>query len=788
MEQTIAWPKMAARATPRLERASQRPAFPIKIVSMTSRRAFKQTIHFLALSAIVLFFLWHGAGHAVPVGLAGPQADGLTQALPKLHFYASELHSGRMPTWDPWTGAGSPDYVVRSHVVYPTTLITTWLFEPWIAMLVDMAANFVLAYLFAFLLFRRAGSPAAAAGALVVVFGGLNLRYVFYPYFCQTAAWIPLVFLAVEGLFSPGATKCRSAMIGAAALGMMILAGMINYLIYTVVFGALYFLVEAFSLKEITGAPRLERTRAAVIAALVMGVLGLGLGAARLLPLLGQSDLLRGGYETWDAFRGLLMTVGHLAASPAPGAFGEYKFRLVAATTAYGTLAWVLSLSYLVAGKKSGKDWFWIGTIFLGLATCIISPLTRALFSVVPGFGDFEPTRIWSVAGIGLAWTAARAIGQLNESNGRKLSLAAAMWGSILLVALISVALVRPLEHTRHLIPAFVGFGGIAVLVVLNKRLKGDRLVWVAALLVGLEVFVRAGVSAERIDTRVHYRQTPITRALQSDPDPYRVIRIGDRWNWYRDGRLYTQEALKMSAVEDLHAYSSMIPPTLRTLTDAFRARRDFGLPPFELGASIQPFLTDSPVQNGLADAINARYVLSQVPLDEGAKLSLAATHGGLYLYKNSDALPRASWVPNAYWAADETEALDRLVRQVPFRDEVTLVGQADRERMTNDGGNAKVRTLNRSATGQDYQVESDRAGWLVVTDLFDKDWQVSINGRKTRLHRANLAFRTVAVPAGKNTVKFSYRPKLFWTGLAISVITLILAGVAILVGRRRQA
>lgn len=732
-------------------------------------------LHLAALGAILFYFGWHAAGHAVPVGLAGPQADGLTQGLPKLHFFASELKAGRFPIWDPLAGTGEADYPVRSYLVYPTTLITALLLPPWAAMLVDVAIAFLLMYWFAWLLLRRAEAPepAAIAGALVIVFGGLNLRYVFYPYFSQTAAWIPLVFLAVEGLFTPGARRRRMMILGAASLGLMILAGMLNYVAYTFFFGGAWLLFLTWrARKTLPGRWRIWAAAAG------LALLGLLLGAVRLAPLFAQAGRMRGGYGEWEAFSRLLQTPRLLAVSLAPGAFADYKMRLTGATAAYGLIAWSLSLAWLAVGRKKAVDWFWIAVLAGGLLASVRSPLTHLLFEYLPGYGSFEPSRIWAVSGLALAWLAVRSFQELAEEDGSRRVLYVATGLALLFVGAFGLMAMRiKIDHLAHMLPMLLAFLALVALTVMHRWLAADRLVLLLAAVLALEVFARAGFSSERIDVRRLYRATPIIEALTAAEQPSRVMRIGERWDWLREDRLYTQEALKLDGIEDLHAYSSMIDPSLRLLLDSFRGRTDERLNPFESGAALQPFLTTTPVQNGLADRLGVRFILTQQPLTAPSALRPIAEHAGLTLYENPNAMPRAFVVTRGIPVADANEALALIQQGLPWRYEVVLTGSAPSISSPpgKTSGGEEVQWLERTSGHQHLRVRTTSPGFLVVTELYDRDWRATVNGSRAPIYPANVAFRAVELKTGENEVTFTYRPYAFYLGAAVSLATLLL-------------
>jgi uncharacterized membrane protein YfhO len=55
--------------------------------------------------------------------------------------------------------------------------------------------------------------------------------------------------------------------------------------------------------------------------------------------------------------------------------------------------------------------------------------------------------------------------------------------------------------------------------------------------------------------------------------------------------------------------------------------------------------------------------------------------------------------------------------------------------------------------------VEADRAGVVVLHDIYYPGWEVTVDGTRRPLLRANLLFRGVEVPAGRHRVTFDFRP-----------------------------
>jgi hypothetical protein len=54
---------------------------------------------------------------------------------------------------------------------------------------------------------------------------------------------------------------------------------------------------------------------------------------------------------------------------------------------------------------------------------------------------------------------------------------------------------------------------------------------------------------------------------------------------------------------------------------------------------------------------------------------------------------------------------------------------------------------------------DSPDGGWVVLNDLWHPWWYAAVDGQPAELKRANVLFRAVAVPPGRHTLRFDFRP-----------------------------
>lgn len=85
-----------------------------------------------------------------------------------------------------------------------------------------------------------------------------------------------------------------------------------------------------------------------------------------------------------------------------------------------------------------------------------------------------------------------------------------------------------------------------------------------------------------------------------------------------------------------------------------------------------------------------------------------------------------------------------------------------------------KAKIVSSSPREVVIEVESDRAAFLVLNHTYYPGWTAAIDGQRTPTYRTNVAVRGVAIPAGKHSVVFSFVPASLYTGIAISLVTLL--------------
>lgn len=185
--------------------------------------------------------------------------------------------------------------------------------------------------------------------------------------------------------------------------------------------------------------------------------------------------------------------------------------------------------------------------------------------------------------------------------------------------------------------------------------------------------------------------------------------------------------------------------------------------------------LTDSPVllQNTLPHGANRWAFILFMKMDSRVLADYAKNKLLVYDYveplgDSEEDLVKLSdtWKNNRGLAfvADDSSSLPQQPLMIQsMKDEKPLV-------ISGESDHFKILHFDSNSLG--FLTNFDQRKFLVYNDNITSDWKVFINGKKDRIYRANLAFKGVWLPAGKNIVYFRYEPP---GGQGIYILVIIL-------------
>ena len=123
----------------------------------------------------------------------------------------------------------------------------------------------------------------------------------------------------------------------------------------------------------------------------------------------------------------------------------------------------------------------------------------------------------------------------------------------------------------------------------------------------------------------------------------------------------------------------------------------------------------------------------------------------------------------------EDAKAIDALKNGFAYREKVIL---SEEPQNKGEGGVAQGKAKLVASPKMDtqvFQVESDRAGFMVVAGNYHPYWKATVNGKEAKVYKAFGDLRAVEIPKGKSEVRMEYRSKPFHACLKVSLFAAIL-------------
>ena len=152
---------------------------------------------------------------------------------------------------------------------------------------------------------------------------------------------------------------------------------------------------------------------------------------------------------------------------------------------------------------------------------------------------------------------------------------------------------------------------------------------------------------------------------------------------------------------------------------------------------------------------------------------------GDVKIYENLDGPPRAFVVHQAQVLDDEAAIVAMKDPAFYPEQEVILAPGGQGIPPLDAPGEDRVEILAYKPEHIVISADLGEEGYLVLTDTYYPGWRAVIDGLDVPIHRADLLFRAVYLPAGQHRVEFVYDPLSLKVGAAISLVALL----ALLVG-----
>lgn len=718
--------------------------------------------------------------------------DIVTAMVPYYALTQQALNQGQWPLWNPLEMAGMPLLAnCQSAVFYPPRLLHSfmdlhtatscyYLLKLWLCGMTAYACARGLGL----------GRFGARFFSLAWAFNGFNLVWCYWP-LPDVSAWLPVLFYGVE----MAARGCfRRGTFGVAAGGaLMLLAGHPESA-FTQALGAGVYL--AFRLLAGMTPPRVLAR--AVLACGIGWVLALGLTASQWLPFL---EYLVNSYTLHERsghdFGNFIPMIGVMTffvprflGTNADGNFwGDNTFNLHAYYP--GLITWAgLFLAVALLRVRAHRPMV-LGLLFAALLCTLWAfgtPGVPNLF-MLPGlhalrlnyniaFAVFAACLL-GAAGLE-AWMAQA------PRCGMALTLVLGTAASLALIYL-AYEFIAPLAASMKVLDqahrTLREAGVIALLSVtavllvvplaLLKRPRTAAVTLLAMLVFDLH-FSLYGMNPTLPREQI-FPDTPLITRLRELPAPARV----------QAGAGYVASGLFVPyGIEDWLGYDGLYPDRV------LRFNKELGTDIWLAAEPICsiPWYLQNPKLAAMSDDAMVYRSTKTFPAEDADYFERVGEEDGLALYRNKKALPRA-YVVGAVRALPDREAVFEALGSPEFRPGTEVLSEAvpPGALPTAPGPAGSAEVVEHTPNRVRIRVQAERAGALVLSDAYYPGWRATVGGAEAKIFPAYYAFRAVLVPVGASEVEFSYFPRSFQVGMAISVGTALLSVPLGLWGSRRR-
>jgi hypothetical protein len=190
-----------------------------------------------------------------------------------------------------------------------------------------------------------------------------------------------------------------------------------------------------------------------------------------------------------------------------------------------------------------------------------------------------------------------------------------------------------------------------------------------------------------------------------------------------------------------------------------------------------------------LVDILNAKYILvdPKTPL-QGGSFKEVFNGKDAILYQNLNAFPRAFIVHSAKFIPDKQAIFQELLSK-DFDPRSYAIVEEGAPAFPNAPAQRSPQPKIISYAADKITIEADLSGpgLLVLGDTYYPGWKALVDGRETKILKANYVMRAVELPQGRHRVEFYYSPASFRIGAAVSLTALLIAGYLLIRSRKQR-
>lgn len=698
--------------------------------------------------------------------------DPILQTYPWRNQVIRNLKEGNLPLWNPYNFSGQP--LLANIQSSPLQILNILFFIlpfnlAW-ALQIILPPILVSAFMYFFLRSINLTKTASAFGAFLLPFTGYFLTWMTWGNMVATAMWLPLILLCLTKIFKRFSILWFVLLIFASF--QTIVSGFWQTAFYVYLLTFIYLIYQFYLSRDI------KKTLTSIFA-LTLGAI---IAAPQILPSLefishSAREIDQGyflGRPDWflPSQNIIQLIIPDYFGNPATynywGIWNYLEF-----VSFIGIIAFFFAIVFFLSGKKESKLLFALVLIIFILAT--ENPISKILLTgSIPLISTMRPSRIVILLGLFLTIAASFGFQEFMSTKSKKVLI---MPFAVVFTALASIFLYTfffsenfpTVENVsaanialRNLIFPSLILSGL-FLLLLGKILNLPKIILILFVFTVtiFEMFRFAYKFTPFTNASLIFPKTQTTEFLKNQEKPFRILSV--------DRRVFNSATPSVYKIESIHGYDPLFLKDYAKLVSSWENNES--TEPGSFNRIVTPTSFESPI----TDFLNVKYIVSLDEINESSLIKVFE-EGQTKVYENREALSRAFFVDEVVKVENRDHEIEMLLNKnfdLKKKAVSSTFSFAKRENTTSVDFN---KYSDQSMT---LGVSIEKSAPLIVSNVFYPGWNAYVDGDKVEIKRVNYMFQSVLVQEGNHKVEFKYQPQSFYKGLRLSVLGIILAGLA---------
>ncbi|MBI2617158.1 YfhO family protein [Candidatus Gottesmanbacteria bacterium] len=672
-------------------------------------------------------------------------------------FAIGELKKGSLPLWNPYSFSGTPLLAnIQSAPFYPMNILSFLLpFD--ISWGIQILFQSILLSVFLYLYLRgiRLSMLSSFFGAFAFTFSGFTIAWLEWNTVIQVVVWLPIILLAVEKLTKKFTWRWFLVFVGGTIF--QILAGHLQILFYSQIVVHLYILAKMYLLFKENKANRpLRKLGITFLSADTLAILITSFSWIPVLQFIAlsarnfdQGSFLKPGwFIPWENL--LQFFIPDFFGNPVTlNYWGVWNY---AEFVGYIGIVPILFALYSIFYVKNKRVLFFSFLAVFSLLFALPTPLSSIPYSLhLPFLSSSQPTRLIFIVDFALSILAAFGIEQFQKSKYKRNIVSIILLVGIFFLIVFSVLYGftnglfgisegQILIAKRNTILPMLLFI-FSSLILLVPRVDRTHVFFILIMVTGFDLFRFGWKFTPFTEREWIFPRTKVTDYLETIP-PFNRIQSIDR-------RIMPPNFSVYYKIFDVAGYDPLYIQEYGQYVAAWERNS----PDITPGA-FNRILTPQNYEHFLGNLLGIGYILSLQKI-QSPSLELVFKEGETYVYRNTNAFPRAFIVYSTVVASGKKDSMEKMYKLGKNLRNVAVVEKDILLESPQNVSTDQTVIVSYEPNVIRIRVKVSARALLVFTDPYYPTWQVSVDGFRSEMLRINFTFRGVVVPNGEHIVEF---------------------------------